>query len=108
MADVVRKNYDGAAEKYKQSLATGSTPNPATMVRLAQVYMSTGKLDNATFTLDKAINTPNVPDQVKTIAQNMKNDIAKRRPAAPAAAPASPAAPAPPASPAPPAGSQQP
>jgi tetratricopeptide (TPR) repeat protein len=108
MADVVRKNYDGAAEKYKQSLATGATPNPATMVRLAQVYMSTGKLDNATFTLDKAINTPNVPDQVKSIAQSMKNDIAKRRPAAPAAAPASPAAPAPPTTPAPPAGSKQP
>src|SRR5580693_6347299 len=108
MADLVRKNYDGAATNYKQALAVGSTPNPATMVRLAQVYMATGKLDNAVFTLDKAINTPNVPDQVKTIAQNMKNDIAKRRPAAPAAAPASPAAPAPPASPAPPAGSQQP
>ncbi len=111
MADMVRKNYDGAAEKYKQSLATGSTPNPATMVRLAQVYMSTGKLDNATFTLDKAINSPNVPDQVKSIAQSMKNDIAKRRPAAPAAAPGSPAAPASPAphaTPAPPAGSQQP
>ncbi len=105
MADVVRKNYDGAAEHYKQSLATGTTPNPATMVRLAQVYISTGKLDNATFTLDKAINSPNAPDQVKSIAQSMKNDIAKRKPAAPAAAPASPAAPAPPATPAPPAGS---
>jgi tetratricopeptide (TPR) repeat protein len=107
MADVVRKNYDGAATNYKQSLAAGSTPNPATMVRLAQVYMSTGKLDNAVFTLDKAIASPNVPDQVKTIAQNMKAEIAKRKPAAPAAAPGSTGATppaAPPASPAPPAG----
>jgi tetratricopeptide (TPR) repeat protein len=103
MADVVRKNYDGAATNYKQSLAAGTTPNPATMVRLAQVYMSTGKLDNAVFTLDKAIASPNVPDQVKTIAQNMKAEIAKRKPAAPAAAPGAPPA-APPASPAPPAG----
>jgi tetratricopeptide (TPR) repeat protein len=112
MADVVRKNYDGAANNYKQALAVGSTPNPATMVRLAQVYMNTGKLDNAVFTLDKAINSPNVPDQVKSIAQTMKNDIAKRKPAAPAAAPgssapgstAAPANPAPPATPATPAG----
>ena len=112
MADTVRKNYDGAAEQYKQALAVGSSPNPATMVRLAQVYMSTGKLDNAVFTLDKAINTPNVPDQVKTVAQNMKNEIAKRKPAAPAAAPGSAAPPAnsaPPATPAPPqAGTHQP
>jgi len=111
MADAVRKNYDGAATNYKQALATSATPNPATMVRLAQVYMATGKLDNAAFTLDKAINTPNVPDQVKTIAQNLKNEIAKRKPAAPAAAPgssAAPASPAPPAAPAPPAGTQQP
>ncbi len=108
MADVVRKNYDGAATNYKQALAVGSTPNPATMVRLAQVYMNTGKLDNAVFTLDKAINSPNVPDQVKSIAQTMKNDIAKRRPAAPAAAPGSsaPGSTAAPANPAPPAGNQ--
>ncbi len=109
MADMVRKNYDGAATNYKQALAVGSTPNPATMVRLAQVYMATGKLDNAVFTLDKAISSPNVPPQVKTIAENMKNEIAKRRPAAPAAAPgssATPANPAAPATPAPPAGNQ--
>ena len=57
MADVVRKNYEGAATNYKQALAIGASPNPATLVRLAQVYMSTGKLDDADFTLDKAINS---------------------------------------------------
>jgi tetratricopeptide (TPR) repeat protein len=103
MADVVRKNYDGAATNYKQALAVGSTPNPATLVRLAQVYMTTGKLDDAVFTLDKAINTPNVPDQVKNIAQSLKGDIAKRKSAVPAAAPKSAA---PPATPAPPSGNQ--
>jgi tetratricopeptide (TPR) repeat protein len=107
MGDVVRKNYPGAITNYKQALASGTTPNPATLVRLAQVYMSTGKLDDAAFTLDKAINAPNAPDQVKTIAQNMKNEIAKHKPAAPAPAPG--AAPStPPANPAPPAASQQP
>jgi tetratricopeptide (TPR) repeat protein len=97
MADAVRKNYDGAAENYRKSLELAPTQNAATLVRLAQVYMSSGKLDNAVFTLDKAINTPNVPDQIKSIAENLKNEIAKRRAAAAAksgAAP-SPAAPAP-------------
>jgi hypothetical protein len=98
MADAVRKNYDGAATNYKAALSAGVTPNPATLVRLAQVYMATGKLGDANFTLDKAINTPNVPAQIKSIAESMKNDIAKRtKPAAPAAAPgAAPASPAPP------------
>jgi hypothetical protein len=69
--------------------------------------MSTGKLDDAAFTLDKAINAPNAPEQVKTVAQNMKNEIAKHKPAAPAPAPG--AAPStPPTNPAPPAASQQP
>jgi tetratricopeptide (TPR) repeat protein len=100
MADAVRKDYEGAAANYRKSLETESTPNAATLVRLAQVYMNTGKLDNATFTLDKAINTPNVPDQIKSIATTLKSDIAKRQAAAapkPAASGTTPAAPAPPA-----------
>ena len=108
MADVLRKNYDGAATNYKQSLAIGSSANPATLVRLAQVYMSTGKLDDANFTLDKAINTPDVPEQIKTIATNLKAEIAKHKPAAPAPSAGGAAAPATPANPAPPAGSHQP
>jgi tetratricopeptide (TPR) repeat protein len=79
MADNLRKNYDGAATNYKQSLAVEATPNTATLVRLAQVYMSQGKLDDASYTLDKAIGTPNVPDQIKTIAQNFKAEIAKAK-----------------------------
>jgi tetratricopeptide (TPR) repeat protein len=93
MADALRKNSQGAIDNYKLSLNTGSTPNPATMVRLAQVYMSVGKLDDANFTLDKAINTPNAPDQIKSIAQSMKAEIAKHKPAAPPAAPAAGAVP---------------
>lgn len=99
LADNVRKNYPAAVTDYKEALTTESTPNPATMVRLAQVYMETGKLDDATFTLDKAINSPNVPEQVKTIAQNLKNDVMRRKAAASAhaATPAAPATAAPPA-----------
>jgi tetratricopeptide (TPR) repeat protein len=101
MADAVRKNYDGAAANYRKSLETEQTQNVATLVRLAQVYIISGKLDNAAFTLDKAINTPDVPPQIKSIAENMKNDIAKRKaaaapkPAATGTTPPTPAAPAP-------------
>ena len=117
MADVVRRNFDGAAENYRKSIEVEATPNAATLVRLAQVYINTGKLDNASFTLDKAINAPDAPDQIKSIATNLKNEVAKRKAAAaaksgaapsPAApAPATPA-PAPPAAGAPPSGNQQP
>jgi tetratricopeptide (TPR) repeat protein len=104
MADVLRKNYDGAATNYKESLKIGASPNPATLVRLAQVYMSSGKLDDANYTLDKVINTPDVPAQIKTVAENLKAEVAKHiKPAAPAGAPAAPATPAPAATPAPPA-----
>jgi len=101
MDDTLRKNFDGAAENYRKSLEVGSSPNPATLVRLAQVYMNSGKLDNADFTLDKAINTPNVPEQVKNVATSLKSDIAKRKAAAAAKAGAPPAAAATPANPSP-------
>jgi tetratricopeptide (TPR) repeat protein len=99
MADTVRKNFDGAVAHYREALAAGASPNPATLVRLAQVYMSTGKLADANFTLDKAINIPDIPAQVKSVAETMKAQIAKRMPPAAAAAPASPATPASPAAP---------
>ena len=58
----------------------------------------------AQLTLDKAINTPNVPAQIKSVAESLKAEIAKHKPAAPAApAGSTPPATAPPASSAPPA-----
>jgi tetratricopeptide (TPR) repeat protein len=89
MADWVRKNYDGAIVNYKKALTTGVSPQPATFVRLAQVYAVQGKADDAVFTLDKAINSPDAAPQVKSIAEGMKQDILKRK----AAAGAKPAAP---------------
>jgi tetratricopeptide (TPR) repeat protein len=97
MADMLRKNYDGAVKNYRDSLSTGSTPNPATLVRLAQVYMATGKLEDANFTLNKAINTPDVPAQIKAVAESLKNEVAKHMKPATPATPAAPASPAPPA-----------
>jgi tetratricopeptide (TPR) repeat protein len=99
MADALRKNVDGAISNYKESLTVAATPNPATMVRLAQVYMGAGKLGDANFTLDRAINTPNVPANIKSIAENMKAEIAKRQPAGAAPAAAPPASAPPPSAP---------
>jgi tetratricopeptide (TPR) repeat protein len=107
MAASLRKNYDGAATNYKQSLAVQSTPNAATLVRLAQVYMSMGKLDDANYTLDKAVAIPEVPAQIKSIAETLKGEIAKHRApagAAPAGGAASPSSPASTPTPAPAAG----
>ncbi len=98
MAELLRKNLDGAANDFRQSIEIGATPNPGTLVRLAQVYLSGGKVDNAIFTLDKAINTPNVPDQVKSVAEALKAQANKAKAAAAAkagAAPGSTPAPAP-------------
>jgi hypothetical protein len=99
MADGVRKNYPSSISNYRLSLSTAANLNPTTLVRLAGVYVNSGKFDDAVFTLDKAIADPNTPAQVKTIAENMKNDVNKRKAAA-APKPAAPAAPttAPPAS----------
>ncbi len=109
MADVVRKNYDAAADDYRKSLAVEAAPNAATLVRLAQVYMMTGKLDDASFTLDKAISAPSASDQIKSIATSLKADIQKRKGAAPKpAGTGTPAAPTPPAAGAPPSGNNQP
>ncbi|HUA21581.1 MAG TPA: hypothetical protein VMB25_22710 [Bryobacteraceae bacterium] len=97
MADQVRKNYDGSVTNYKKALTASASPQPAILVRLAQVYAIQGKADDAIFTLDKAINNPDSTDQVKSIAQRLKDDIQKRKGAAaskPAGAPAAPAAPA--------------
>jgi tetratricopeptide (TPR) repeat protein len=110
MADALRKNLEGAAADYRKSLeTTAPAQNAATLVRLAQVYLSTGKLDNAAFTLDKALSTPNIPAQIKSIAESMKTDVEKRKASAASkpAATGAPATPAPPAAGAPPAGNNQ-
>jgi len=91
MSDVLKKNLDGAASDFRQSIEIGSTPNPGTLVRLAQVYLSANKVDNAIFTLDKAINTPNVPDQVKSVAESLKAQANRAKAAAAAKSAASPA-----------------
>ena len=47
MADAVRKNYDGAADNYQAVPGNRLDAESGHLVRLAQVYMGSGKLDNA-------------------------------------------------------------
>lgn len=86
MAAALRKKYDDAASDYKQSIALSPTPDPATYVRLGQVYEDARKLDDANEAFDKALNAPNVSPQVKSIAQSKKEEIAKLKAAPPSAA----------------------
>ncbi|HLG96310.1 MAG TPA: tetratricopeptide repeat protein [Bryobacteraceae bacterium] len=100
MSAAVRKKYDEAVEDFKQSLAVSPNPEPATLLRLGQVYEDAGKLDDANDAFDKAAAAPNATPQIKSIAASKKAEVAKLKaggtkpPAANAAAPASPAVPA--------------
>ena len=85
MAAALRKNFDGAVTDYQESLKLDATPDPSTLVRLAQAYISGGKLDQAGTTLDQAIATPNVNPQIRSIAESLKADVAKRKAAGGAA-----------------------
>jgi tetratricopeptide (TPR) repeat protein len=81
-AALLRKKYDDSIANYKQAIEVQATPDPATWVRLGQVYIDAGKLDDAAASFDKALNTPNVNAQVKAVAQAKKDEVAKKKGAA--------------------------
>ncbi len=95
-ADMVRKKYDEAINEYKVASENAATPEPATMVRLANAYNEAGKYDDAIAAADKALAMPNVYPQIKAAAQQVKTKATALKakaaggapPAAPAAAPA--------------------
>jgi tetratricopeptide (TPR) repeat protein len=76
---LLRKKYDESIADYKKALEVQATPDPATFVRLGQAYEDSGKFDEATEQFDKAINTPNVNPQVKSVAEAKKAEAAKRK-----------------------------
>jgi len=88
MAASLQKKYADAAADFKQALALGSMPDPAVYVRLGEAYEDAGKWDDASDAFDKALSTPNASAQVKTIAQQKKQEVARRK--AGGAAPAQP------------------
>lgn len=72
MIALARKKYDVAAAEFKTATETASQPQPSTFVRMAGSYTDGGKPDQAIATLDKVLAMPNLPDQIKQVAQSEK------------------------------------
>jgi hypothetical protein len=102
---MVRKKYDVAAQNWKTAVDSASTPDPATMVRLANAYNQLNKPDEAIAVLDKLNAMPDVHPQIKSAATEQRNNAVKLKggtgAAKPAATPAPTATPPPAPTPAP-------
>jgi uncharacterized protein HemY len=72
MIALARKKYDIAAGEFKTATETASQPQPSTYVRMAGSYTDGGKPDQAIAALDKVLAMPNLPDQIKQVAQAEK------------------------------------
>jgi len=98
---MVRKKYDVAVQEYKTSVETAATPEPATLVRLANAYNQLNKPDDAIATLDKLKTMSDVHPSITNAANGERNTAIKLKSGgASAAKPATPTAPATPPSPA--------
>ncbi|MBZ5633128.1 MAG: tetratricopeptide repeat protein [Acidobacteriia bacterium] len=76
---LARKKYDDAAGEFKTATETASQPQPATFIRMAGAYTDAGKPDQAIAALDKALAMPNLPDQIKQVAQAEKTRAEKAK-----------------------------
>jgi len=74
---VARKKYDVAAGEFKTATETANQVQPSTFVRMAGAYTDAGKPDQAIVVLDKVLAMPNVPDQIKKVAQSEKGRAEK-------------------------------
>jgi tetratricopeptide (TPR) repeat protein len=97
LAAMVRKNYPVAIAEFKTAIESGSSPDPATQVRLGAVYNMAGQHDDAIAILTKVMEIPDVHPQIKQVAQaeraramQAKGGAAKPAAPAPAAPPAEP------------------
>ena len=72
LIQLARKKYDAAAGEFKTATETASEVQPATFIRMAGAYTDAGKPDQAIAALDKALAMPNLPDQIKQVAQSEK------------------------------------
>lgn len=79
MIAVARKKYDVAASEFKTATETASAPSPVTLIRMAGAYTDGGKPTEAIAALDKVLATPNLPDQIKKVAQAEKDRAEKAK-----------------------------
>ena len=87
---MARKKYDVAIAEFKTALEVGSSPDPATMVRLGAAYNLANKPDEALAVLDKVLAQPNLHAAIKQFAESEKARAAQLKGAAKPAAPAKP------------------
>lgn len=73
MAALADKKYDKAIEAFKTANTTDPV-EPVYLVRLAKVYQTAGKNDDAIATIDKVLAMPNLHPQVKAAADAIKKD----------------------------------
>jgi tetratricopeptide (TPR) repeat protein len=92
-AAMVRKKYDVAVQNWKAAVDTAATPDPATMVRLANAYNQMAKPDEALAVLDKLNTMPDVHPQIKAAATEQRNNAVKLKSGTGAAKPATTPAP---------------
>jgi tetratricopeptide (TPR) repeat protein len=69
-AALVRKKTDEAVVDFQKGI--DATPDPILMIRVGRALLTAKKPDEAIVWFDKAINAPDVPAQIKSIAQNDK------------------------------------
>jgi tetratricopeptide (TPR) repeat protein len=103
-AATVRKNHAAAIENYRKAVESAASPDPATLVRLAQSYNETARWDDAIATLDKLNTMQNVHPQINQVAASQRARAMKGKgggAAAPAPAGTAPGATAPAPTPAP-------
>jgi hypothetical protein len=75
----LRKKYAEAIAEYKQAISIAATPDAVVWARLGQVYEDSGKLDEAADAFAKALATPNISPQVKSVVQTKKDEVARRK-----------------------------
>jgi tetratricopeptide (TPR) repeat protein len=69
MGAMVRKKYDVAITEFKEAAEGGSSPDPASEVRLATAYDAAGKYDDALVILDKLMAKTDLNPTIRQYAQ---------------------------------------
>lgn len=77
LAAYARKNYPAAITEFKTAVDAASTPDPATMVRLAKAYDDAGNFDEGIAELDKVLATPNLNPAIQKFATTEKANAEK-------------------------------
>lgn len=69
---MVQKKYDVAVTEFKFAVDNGTSPDPATMVRLGTAYDESGKPDEGIAVLDKVLAMPNLNPTIQRFANTEK------------------------------------